>query len=348
MNTQGKTGNYRKKFIGMLFGVGMMAAVFAGAPAMASEQTDAAAAVTSALTEAPAATVTPEPTTAPTPTVAAKKTVKKGWVTYKSGGKKYFKNGKYLTGRHKIHGKYYYFSPKNGYMKKSYWATIKGKKYYFGWKGVGCTGLTKIKGSWYLFDKYGALKTAQTTIGKITYYMNDSGTVEAYQKGSTYYTPAGKKMDSSSAANFETLQYAKAVVKQITTSGMSQSQKLLTCFNWVIKHYYSTPRVYLRQENWQTLYANDYLKPVNGTYNLNIQRGDCFSDACAFAFLAKALGYQDVKICVDTKEIGKGHCFAQVDGLFYDPLFAEAKSFSGNYAVPLGVYSLYPMYTVTI
>lgn len=323
--SQKKDKFFRKKVIWTAFFICITAAVYFYVPIMADEQATAAA----------AAVTTPAPTAA----VTSKQT-KKGWVTYKNGGKKYYKNGKYLTGRHRIHGKYYYFSPKNGYMKKSIWVTIKNKRFYFGWKGAGCTGLTKIKGKWYLFSQYGALKTSNTMVNKITYYINKSGQVEAYRKGSQYYTPSGKKMDSASAANFETLQYAIKVVDQITTPNMSQSQKLLTCFNWVIGHYYSTPRIYLRQENWQTLYANDYLK--GGKY------GDCFSDACSFAFLAKALGYQDVKICVDTTGIRKGHCFAQIDGLFYDPLFAEAKSFSNNYAAPSGVYSLYPMYTVTI
>lgn len=306
-------------------GAGVVAALCFGVPAMADEEISAVA-----QTENPVS-------------VAAENSsqeTQNGWVTNKKGWKKYYRNGKYLTGRHKVHGKYYYFGAKSGYMKKSVWVTVNGKKFYFGWKGVGCTGLTKIRQKWYLFSQYGAMRTSKTTIGNTTYYIKTDGTVEAYQKGGKYYLPSGKKMDSVSAANFETLQYAKAIVSQITTPDMSQSYKRLVCFNWVIKHYYRTTHVYTKQENWPSLYANDYLK--GGMY------GSCFSDSCAFAFLAKAIGYQNVNICVDTTGTQNAHCFVEIDGLYYDPLFAEAKSFSRNYAAPAGVYALSPMVKVAL
>ena len=86
-------------------------------------------------------------------------------------------------------------------------------------------------------------------------------------------------MDSAKAYEYETLLRARSVVAEITNANMSKSQKFETCFNWVIKHYYATRRVFMNQTAWPALYANDYLIPSGG--------GNCFSDGCAFAYLAK-------------------------------------------------------------
>lgn len=313
---------FKKFFTRAVMGAGCLAALCIVTPAMAEEQT------------------TEQTVPTPTPTPASAQTVQNGWFTNKNGSKKYFRKGKYYTGRHKIQGKFYYFSPNNGCMKKNKWVTLNGKRYYFGEDGVGYIGLKKVRGKWYYFSEFGSQRKKKTTVDGITYYMNAAGNVEAYQKDGQFYTPEGKAMNTTSAANYESLQYAKAIVDKITTPDMSKSTKLLTCFNWVIKHYYKTTHVYLRQENWVSMFANDYLK--GGMY------GNCFSDACAFAFLAKAIGYENVYVCVDTPRVREGHCFTEIDGLFYDPLFAEAKGFNGNYAAPSGVYSLYPLYKEAI
>ena len=42
----------------------------------------------------------------------------------------------------------------------------------------------------------------------------------------------------------------------------------------------------MNQTAWPALYANDYLIDSDAVN----QGGDCFSDACSFAYLAKALG----------------------------------------------------------
>lgn len=277
---------------------------------------------------------TPAPEITPTATPTPKPEVKNGWYSYGTN-KKYFKNGKYLTGMRNIQGDIYYFSSK-GYMKTG-WITYKNKKYYFGADGKRCSGVQKIKEKYYYFSEKGVLKTGTVKSGNNTYYCTAQGILEAQKKGSTLYYANGKKMSSTKAYEYETMQRAKTIVSQITTSGMSKSQKFQTCFNWVIKHNYATKRIFMNQTAWPALYANDYLVDSRTTgYG-----GNCFSDACAFAYLAKALGYKNVYVCVDTAKLGgSGHCWAEIGGLVYDPLFAEAKSYSKYFGATYRTYGL--------
>lgn len=75
---------------------------------------------------------------------------------------------------------------------------------------------------------------------------------------------------------------SKQIAAEITNSSMSKSQKLQTCFNWVIKGYYNIWRDFDQGgKDWPATFANDHFLHHNG---------DCVSDAGAFAYLAKAIG----------------------------------------------------------
>lgn len=271
---------------------------------------------------------------------SAKKSVKKGWVTLSDGKKKrYYKNGKYITGMRKLGGKIYYFN-KNGVMQTNCWKTINGKRYYFGKNGVRYSGLKKIGKKTYYFNTYGVMQKGVKKVKNVTYYLDDKGVLEAKKVNNTFYNANGKKMKKTEANDFETLQRAKSIAGQITTPGMTKSQKLEKCFRWVMSKPYATPRRFSNVEGWPAVYANDHF--ITG-------RGNCFSDACAFAYLAKAIGCTNVYVCVDSTGVnGSGHSWAEIDGLVYDPLFAEAKSFSGNYGARYGVYILHPILHITV
>lgn len=273
---------------------------------------------------------------------ASKTTTKRrGWYTLKDGVKQryYDKNGNFLVGKRMVKGKIYYFN-KNGILQKNKWITINGKKYYFGADGVKYVGVKKINGKYYFFDKRGILKTTTTKEGNTTYYIRDNGTLEARKKGSKYYHASGSAMGKTEAYEYETFQRAKSIVADITTPSMSDAQKLETCFRWVMAKYYTNRRIFLKQEGWPALYANDHFL---------LGGGDCYSDGCAFGYLAKALGYKNIYACVDTdKANNNGHCWTEINGRVYDPLFAQAKSFSRNYGVTYGVYPLSPRLKVKI
>lgn len=309
--------------------------VMGSVPAMAAEVPDVT--VTPIPIETPAPDVTPIETPAPTPIPE----VKNGWYEYGTKNKKYFKDGQYLTGMRKIHGKVYYFSPK-GFMKTG-WIKYNNKKYYFDSNGIRYSGVKKISGKYYYFSDKGVLRTKTVKVGNTIYYCTEKGILEACKKGKTIYYPNGKKMNSTKAYEYETLQRAKNVVSKITKPSMSKSEKFETCFRWVMyQHYYDTRRIFYNQTAWPALYANDYLI-------LSGKGGDCFSDACSFAYLAKALGYKNVYVCVDTTATdGSGHCWAEIGGRIYDPLFAEAKSYYGYFGVGYGSYGLYPERRVAV
>ena len=233
-----------------------------------------------------------------TTTVTKAKKPVNGWYTFPSGRKRYYKNGKYLTGLKKVRNKTYLFSK----------------------RGVMLTGTQKIKNK--------------------VYYLNDKGVLQVKKLGNRYFYANGKKMSDVDAQDFATLQTAKEIVAQITNSSMTSAQKLKVCFDWVIKKPYWTWRTFSNFSGWPAVYAMDHFQRG---------RGNCMSDAAAFAYLAKAVGYKQVYVCVDsTGRNGSGHAWTEIGGLAYDPLFAEAKSYSANYGVPYGVYKLSPILHIAL
>ncbi len=270
---------------------------------------------------------------------AQAKSTSDGW-----HGKKYYKNGKAVTGMVKIDGKYYYFG-KKGNKKTQYWYTDKkGRRYYFDKKGVRVTGIKKISGNYYYFRSNGVQLTSDKTVGKYQYYVDISGYLEGYTKtlksGKVrYYNPNGKKMSSKEKRIFQTTQYAKKVVRDVTTEDMTQAQKLEKCFRWVISKPY---RLYTHHTStWYCDYAEDHF--LRGS-------GDCRADGSAMAFLAKALGYKNVYVCMDSSENPPetGHCWCEIDGLVYDPLFAKSKSFSKYFGTSYSTAGLWRIYAVQL
>lgn len=83
-------------------------------------------------------------------------------------------------------------------------------------------------------------------------------------------------------------------------------------------------------KDWDVVFANDIFDD---------NRGCCASEACAFAYLAKSCGFTKVTICSDT-----GHAWVDIGGRLYDPLFAEARSFSKNYNSGYWDYRSHPAY----
>lgn len=213
------------------------------------------------------------------------------------------------------------------------WYTMKNgrKKYYR--NGKLLRGYQKIGKRYYIFSPKGVKQVNRAfKYGKYTYFADEKGYVTAKKRGSTYYTPAGKKMNPHQLATF----LSKQIVKQITNSRMSKEQKLQTCFNWVIRKYYYTWRRFDQ--------AGKYWPGVNANDHFIYGKGDCIADASAFAYLAKAIGYKKVYVCADAKQSNNNaHSWAEINGRVYDPLFAEAKSYSKYYGASYGTYGLYPI-----
>ena len=208
---------------------------------------------------------------------------------------------------------------------KNGWETVGTKKYYYK-NGAAQKGRVKIGKKWYFFKSSGVMATKDTKEKKVTYFINKNNNLEAFKKGKNYYKPGGKKMNKEKREDYKTLQRARKIVKKITKSSMTKQQKLKVCFDYVIKFPYKRCRIPFpaNDKSWVSLYANDHFVRKGG---------DCHADAAAFAYLAKACGYKDVYVCIDAKLSNPNHhAWTYVDGLYYDPLFAEAKSYSAYWA----------------
>lgn len=247
-----------------------------------------------------------------------------GWVV-QNGKTYYYKAGKKLTGKKKVEGAYYLFD-KKGAMQKGL-KKVGKRYYYFASNGVMQTGLLKIGKNYRFFASNGVMKTGTVKNGKVTYYISSKGLVEACKRGGSLYRPTGVKMPAYQAKEYNALLTARKVLASITSPGMSKSQKLRRCFNWVMEGYYHQYREYSNYAGWAADFANDHFKRKFNGYRM----GCCVSDAAALGYLALAIGYTDVSVGVDSITGSGGHSSTKINGRYYDPLFAEAKDFWSYY-----------------
>ena len=257
---------------------------------------------------------------------------------------------------------YYYYK---GKMVKNKWKRYNGYKYYFGANGNAVRGGQRINNVVYVFDEKGRLfenkqnkivksgsniyhirtEHGRASIGYFIYknnlyYADPKGRLyqkKSRQNGQLYFTNSGAaRKDYNALLKMRVMQ----IVSSSTNSGMSQSQKLKACFDWVIKKPYVMRRKFVNEPGWPALYANDHFL---------LGGGNCESDAAAFAYLAKAIGYTDIHVCTDSDgTYGLAHSWAEINGLVYDPLFAEAKDYNKYYGAPYGVYELHPILRVAL
>ena len=105
----------------------------------------------------------------------------------------------------------------------------------------------------------------------------------------------------------ETWFLAAQAIAKCTDTGMTREEKLRAAFDY-IKTSYLEGELHdpaYQGMDWPVVYANDIF--VYG-------KGDCFSYAAAYAYMAKAIGYEEVYAC----NTG-GHGWAEIEGKYYDP-----------------------------
>lgn len=213
---------------------------------------------------------------------------------------------------------------------RSKWRTRSGKIYYYNAKGKKETGLTKIGKKYYYFDSKGVQRFGWKKIGSNYYYFNPGRGKNASMVKSR--TINGIRLDkngrapknSTSLRKMKLMVEANSTVEKITTPLMPKSQKLKICFEYVKKTYgYCTWRAFSPRAGWELDYGEDML--YRG-------RGNCFSYASAFAFLANAVGLKNVSVVSSG-----GHGWAEIGGKVYDPDWALVSKVDSYYAMP---YSL--------
>ncbi len=209
-----------------------------------------------------------------------------------------YKSGKFDTGYTGIagngNGMWY---AKNGVLDRTYsgtytddsgtWTVINGKATFSGDKGW-----VKVGSDYYYFDRSTGKMAKNTTVDGVK--VDSSGKAKA---------------SSDDIYRIQTMIRARDLMESLTSTGDSQSTKLRKCFDWTVDMSYHRIRYasQTRKENpdtWTCIFANDAFDNGSGT---------CYTQACAFAYLAKECGYE-VDICDDT-----GHAWVEIDGLVYDP-----------------------------
>ncbi len=192
--------------------------------------------------------------------------------------------------------KYYSYKEKKTLTLSAQTLYVNGKVY---------TGYYLDSGNMMYSVSGGNLTLVNTTLNAGTeYYSYNARELQALSVQTVYVY--GKAMEGMSAESLATLQRAQAVVAGITNDSMTKEEKLKVCFDYVRTYPESRPRMpHYKGMDWPVIYADDMF--VRGT-------GNCCSYAAAFAYMAKAIGYEEVYCCNSG-----GHGWAEIDGLVYDP-----------------------------
>ncbi|MBO4235300.1 MAG: N-acetylmuramoyl-L-alanine amidase family protein [Firmicutes bacterium] len=269
-----------------------------------------------------------------------------GW--FKDNDKWYYlgspnddESGAMATGWREIDGKWYYFS-ESGAMRHG-WFKDNDNWYYLGSpnddeSGSMATCWREIDGKWYYFSESGAMITGvvDPNNGEGSpkyYYLGEDGawleTCKALSVDGTDYVIIKGLAYEVMTESDRTLYLAMDVLTSITTDDMTDEEKLQASFDYVksvpefntrVPHYTGT--------DWPIVYANDIFIGT-GDGRTGTKGGNCFSIAAAFAYLARAIGYEEVYSCHDT-----GHGFVEIDGLVYDPEWSKTHFQYTFYGIP--------------
>lgn len=147
------------------------------------------------------------------------------------------------------------------------------QKNYTGWKTID-----DVK---YYYTN-GVMVTGWKTIGKYDYYFNQEGRMQVNRivgtkvAGYYYVDKWGRKMTDPE------MQKAVAFVKKNTKTTQSRKERLETCYKALCKYPY--------RGQTHSDYGNEELKK-NANIMFEKGYGDCIGYASAFAYIARALGY---------------------------------------------------------
>ena len=176
-------------------------------------------------------------------------------------------------------------------------------------QGAPLTGWQKFGGAWFYGDEGGVAHTGWLTLKGKKYWLDDNGVMATGLRtidGKRYvFSPSGAYVPVS-AAHAAVFERAVKELERCTNASMTKEQKLRAAFNHIRDDFREyNPRIpHMKRVGWETIYADDVF----------IGRGgNCLSYAAAFAFMAKAIGYENVYAC------NRGHAWVEIDGRVYDP-----------------------------
>lgn len=150
-------------------------------------------------------------------------------------------------------------------------------------------------------------------------------------KDCRYRAPNSKKLSSGQRSDLRAYQRARRIVNGITNSHMSKSEKLKVCYKWLIRSngYGGWRRLSDGGNYWYAINANDLFEH---------RRGDCISYACAMAYMAKVIGYNNVNVCSRDTRAGNHHTWTEINGRVYDSYFGKRRGIKKYYGISYKKY----------
>jgi hypothetical protein len=215
---------------------------------------------------------------------------------------------------------------------KNEWVESKGRFYYYNEKGKKVTGLRTIGGNTYYFDKKGRQRTGWVQVGDDYYFFNLRKKSNGYMLKETTVNgikikKSGKaKVTEKKAEKLRLLVAANELVFDNTKSTMKKSEKLKAMYTGLAEGdliiYKNLGSFKKGESNWQEIYA---------AYLFDKGYGDCYTAACSFAYIATAIGYDEVYA-----QSSGGHGWCKINGKYYDPNWAwwGTNDIEKGYAVP--------------
>ena len=180
--------------------------------------------------------------------------------------------------------------------------------------------------------------SAGSTTGKSSKgWVITSGGQRKYRKNSKavkdcrYRAPNSKKLSSGQRSDLRAYQRARRIVNGITNSHMSKSEKLKVCYKWLIRSngYGGWRRLSDGGNYWYAINANDLF---------DHRRGDCISYACAMAYMAKVIGYNNVNVCSRDTRARNHHTWTEINGRVYDSYFGKRRRIKKYYGISYKKY----------
>lgn len=180
--------------------------------------------------------------------------------------------------------------------------------------------------------------SAGSTTGKSSKgWVITSGGQRKYRKNSKavkdcrYRAPNSKKLSSGQRSDLRAYQRARWIVNGITNSHMSKSEKLKVCYKWLIRSngYGGWRRLSDGGNYWYAINANDLFEH---------RRGDCISYACAMAYMAKVIGYNNVNVCSRDTRARNHHTWTEINGRVYDSYFGKRRGIKKYYGISYKKY----------
>ena len=194
------------------------------------------------------------------------------------------------------------------------WVEKKGRVFYYNKYGVKCVGKKTIKGKVYYFDKEGRQRVGWMKSKGNYYYYN----IGKMAKG---YRVTGKKINGIKLAKTGEAKLTndtKNKVKYLTDANdlcfdyvnfsMTKTERLKKMYTLLATGELISYRNYggfKNSKHWDQHYASYYFEQGIG---------DCYTAGTAFAYMATALGYEDVYAVSSG-----GHGWCKIGNKYYDP-----------------------------